>query len=161
LEETFKNLPKFQNQWFAIWTMIDEWARSFDVPREEIVRQLSWAHGWILSNPKKAPKKDMVRFLFNWMRKAHQMGTLKKHRAPEKLHHDMPREEPATEEDLRWMHDTKVQALKVCRTPDCRFCPSKAHRPGGPKCVCGLTYQRRRTQRAFLRRVTSRSPWPC
>lgn len=72
----FEKLPRFKPHAMKIFPLIEEWAAAYDVPREAIIRQLSWAHGWCLSNPKRAPKKDIVRFLFNWMRLAKKMGNL-------------------------------------------------------------------------------------
>lgn len=36
-------------------------------PDVNIRSQLGWAHAWCVANPKKAPKKDIPRFLNNWM----------------------------------------------------------------------------------------------
>lgn len=74
--EDFQKLPKFRPSATKIIPLIPEWAQAYDVPVLAIEKQLAWAHGWILSNPKKAPKKDFVRFLFNWMRKAKEFGNL-------------------------------------------------------------------------------------
>lgn len=94
--------------------LIDEWARAYDVPRSEIIRQLPWAHGWCVTNPKKAPKKNVVRFLFNWLRKANQMGNLKKARIPEKLTHELVDDAPLTRAEQLEMHQQTVKALKRC-----------------------------------------------
>lgn len=56
--------------------LIGEWARAYDCEEAAIVRQLSIAHSWCVSNPKRAPKSDCVRFLHNWMGKAKEMGSL-------------------------------------------------------------------------------------
>jgi hypothetical protein len=56
--------------------MIPQWAEAFETSEAAVIRQLAWAHGWIDCNPKKAPKKDVMRFLWNWMRTAKKMGNL-------------------------------------------------------------------------------------
>jgi hypothetical protein len=119
----FNRLPKFRTFQMQILAMVPEWAMAYDVPEAEILRQIPWAHGWILSNPRKAPKKDMVRFLFNWMRKSHQMGTLRKHRPPEQLHHAIEPDAPLTQEELLAMHKQTISALKRCPSKGpCELC---------------------------------------
>ncbi len=70
-------MPKFKNSRFEILTLIPEWAHAYQVPEEAIADQLAWAHGWIASNPRKAPKRNVVRFIFNWLRKAKEYGNLR------------------------------------------------------------------------------------
>jgi len=72
----FEKLPRFKNEASRIVALIPEWANAYEVPSQVIIRQLGFAHGWIGSNPKRAPKHDVVRFLNNWMRKAHEFGNL-------------------------------------------------------------------------------------
>jgi len=61
---------------FEIISLVPEWAHAFEVETVAILRQIPIAHAWCNSNPRKAPKKDPVRFLHNWMRIAKKMGTL-------------------------------------------------------------------------------------
>lgn len=75
-ESLFKNLPRFKICAFQIISLIPEWARAYGVAEEAITRQLAYAHGWITTNPRRAPK-NIPRFLFNWMRKAKEYGNLK------------------------------------------------------------------------------------
>lgn len=72
----FNSLPRFKPQAYGILQMIPVWAKSFEVDEKAIVRQIPWAHGWCESNKAKAPKKNMVRFLFNWMSRAKKLGNL-------------------------------------------------------------------------------------
>lgn len=78
----FEKLPKFKKDRFEIVSLIPEWAHAYQVPEEAIADQLAWAHGWISSNPKKAPKRSITRFLFNWLRKAKEYGNLRVRERP-------------------------------------------------------------------------------
>jgi hypothetical protein len=130
LEDLFRNLPKFKNDTLRIISLIPEWSRAYAVPESAIIHQLAYAHGWILTNPKKAPKKDVVRFLFNWMRAAQKHGNLR----PPPAKRAVPVLEPGPElsdNDLREMHDQKVKALGRCRTQDCSFCPKVTEEVAG------------------------------
>lgn len=60
-----------------IMALIDTWARAYRVPREAIIRQIPIAFAWSKSNKNKAPKKNVIRFLFNFMRKAQEFGNLR------------------------------------------------------------------------------------
>lgn len=73
----FNRLSRFKEFQFEILRLVPEWALAYGVSEEAILRQIPWAHGWCSSNPKKAPKSNVIRFLFNWMRKAKEMGTLR------------------------------------------------------------------------------------
>src|SRR5580765_3293093 len=72
----FTALPRFKEQAYDILQMVPVWAKSFEVDEKAIMRQIPWAHGWCESNKAKAPKKNMVRFLFNWMSRAKKLGNL-------------------------------------------------------------------------------------
>lgn len=72
----FSKLPRFKSVQYRIFELVDQWAEAYGVPREAILRQIPIAHAWQDSNPKRAPRKDQVRFLFNWMRKAKEHGNL-------------------------------------------------------------------------------------
>lgn len=56
--------------------MIPTWAIAFGVDEKAIIRQIPIAHAWIDSNPRKGPKRDIIRFLFNWLTKAQKFGNL-------------------------------------------------------------------------------------
>lgn len=73
----FRILPRFREHAYRITQLVAEWAIGYEVHQDAIIRQLGVAHAWISSNPRKAPKKDVVRFLFNWMRKAKEHGNLR------------------------------------------------------------------------------------
>src|ERR1700681_4236481 len=73
-----ESLNRFRDFKFQILQLIPEWARAYEVPEQEIMRQINEAHAWANANPSRAPKKLPVRFLHSWMRKAKQMGSLKK-----------------------------------------------------------------------------------
>ena len=90
-EDIFINFPRFKEHSFRIVSLIPEWARAYQVPEQAILRQLSYAHAWINANPRKAPKRDPVRFLFNWMRLAQKYGNLK---VPEPSKKVQPEKEP-------------------------------------------------------------------
>ncbi len=72
----FDALPRFKQQAYSILTMIPVWAHAFEVDEKAIIRQLGWAHGWCECNKARAPKKNIVRFLFNWMTRAKKLGNL-------------------------------------------------------------------------------------
>lgn len=72
----FEPLARFRDNSYKINSLISEWAKAYEVPLEAVEKQVYVAHAWCNSNPKKAPKKDPVRFLNNWMRIAKSMGSL-------------------------------------------------------------------------------------
>lgn len=72
----FSHLPRLKPFQFEITCKLSEWARTFEVDEVEIERQILYAAGWIQNNPKKAPKKDMMRFLYNWLLIAKRKGSL-------------------------------------------------------------------------------------
>lgn len=75
-ELNFEKMPKWFPEALTIITMIDTWAEAYKVPREEILRQIPLAYSWACSNPKMAPKKQVMRFLNNWMANAKRWGNL-------------------------------------------------------------------------------------
>jgi hypothetical protein len=73
----FEKLPRFQGESLGIVCKVPEWADLiFKVGLEEIERQIHLAHGWADANPRKAPKKNMVRYLYNWLLIAQRKGSL-------------------------------------------------------------------------------------
>lgn len=75
----FDKLPRFKMEALAIVCKIPEWADDvFKVNAEEIERQIHLAHGWADANPKKAPKKNIIRYLYNWLLIAQRKGSLLK-----------------------------------------------------------------------------------
>ena len=71
-----ESLKRFRDFKYQITALLSEWAQAYEVSESAIERQISIAHAWCNANPKKAPKKDPVRFLHNWMRIAKKMGNL-------------------------------------------------------------------------------------
>lgn len=76
-ELNFHQMPKWMPEALQIQMMIDVWARGYDVPREAVIRQIPIAYAWAQSNPKKAPRKNILRYLNTFMRKAQEFGNLK------------------------------------------------------------------------------------
>ena len=72
----FDKLPRFTKDKFEIITMTSEWAYAYQVDPEAILRQIAIAHAWCESNKKLAPRKNVVRFLHNWLRLAKKHGNL-------------------------------------------------------------------------------------
>ena len=72
----FSRMPRFKKDAFKIFSLIDEWACAYEARREDILRQLPIAHAWVMSNPKRAPKSQIGRFLNAWMRTAKKFGNL-------------------------------------------------------------------------------------
>lgn len=88
------SMKYFQPQKFLILMEIPEWARIFEVPEAEIMRQIQYAHGWIHNNPQKRPKKNIKRFIYNWLMIAQRMGSLVKNQK------DLTYREPPVQEDM-------------------------------------------------------------
>jgi hypothetical protein len=82
LELDFDKLPRFKKDAMQILTLVPQWAAAHEVPQAAIVNQIYTAHAWADSNPKKAPKKYPVRFLWSWMGSAKRYGNLKSPQAP-------------------------------------------------------------------------------
>ncbi len=80
-ELDFRAMPKWMPEAIEIMALVETWAKAYGVPREAIVRQIPIAYAWAQSNKKKAPKRNILRFLFNWMQQAKRWGNLK---VPEK-----------------------------------------------------------------------------
>lgn len=74
----FARLQKFTGFQVPIICKVSEWSDVFEVSPAEIERQIGLAHGWILVNPKKAPKSNIMRYLYNWMLIAQRKGSLLK-----------------------------------------------------------------------------------
>lgn len=75
-ELDFRRMPKWMPEALDIMAMIETWARAYEVPREAIIRQIPIAYAWAQSNKNKAPKKLVLRYLNNFMRKAKEFGNL-------------------------------------------------------------------------------------
>lgn len=74
----FDRMPRFKPFHFEIVTRLTEWAETFDTTPAEIERQIGLSWGWIVNNPKKGPKKNIMRYLYNWMLIAQRKGSLLK-----------------------------------------------------------------------------------
>lgn len=102
----FSRLNRFKGKQFEIVSLVSEWAMAYGVEPEAIERQIAIAHAWCNANPKKAPKKDPVRFLYNFMRIAKKMGNLVSKELDRKFKETQPREEEVmTGEDFKRMRE--------------------------------------------------------
>lgn len=72
----FYTMPLWMPDALDIMALINTWAKAYEVPREAIIRQIGLAYAWAQSNKKKAPKKQITRFLNSWMRLAKKHGNL-------------------------------------------------------------------------------------
>src|SRR5689334_16254425 len=116
MEINFEKLPRFRSHAMQILSLVGQWAEAHQVPRDAIVNQIYIAHAWADSNPKKAPKKNMTRYLFNWMAQAKRYGNL---RVPEKK---VPRVvQPEPEGD---MTIEEMRAIREKNMPHYRAAPS-------------------------------------
>lgn len=95
----FTKLPRFKNDAMKVWALIPQWAHAYQVPNEAIIQQLYIAHAWCDSNPKKAPKKQIARFLWSWMGQAKRYNNLvvKKREGPKPAQPE-PKEDMTFEE---------------------------------------------------------------
>lgn len=73
-----EKLGRFRNFMMPIIIQIPIWAQAYKVENEEIERQILLAHAWAENNPKRAPKKDMLRYLNNWMSIADVKGSMRR-----------------------------------------------------------------------------------
>jgi hypothetical protein len=112
----FDRMPRFKNDAAEIFQMIERWSDSLQVDPKAILRQIPIAHGWCDSNPKKAPRRDILRFLFNWMKKAQQLNHLV---VQPKVQTYKP---PPIEGELMTAEDFR-KIREVLRTPPKQFCP--------------------------------------
>lgn len=105
----FDKLPRFKSHSVQVFGLIPQWAYAHQVPDEAIINQLYIAHAWCDSNPKKAPKKQVSRFLWSWMAQAKRYGNLK---VPQK---NVPRapevipEEDMTFEEMRAIREANMK----------------------------------------------------
>lgn len=77
MDLNFERLPRFKLHSVQVVALIPQWADAHQVPYQAIVDQIYTAHAWCDSNPKKAPKKSVTRFLWSWMGQAKRYGNLK------------------------------------------------------------------------------------
>ena len=101
----FEKLPRFKRETIGIVCRVTEWANLFGVEMEEIERQIMLAHGWADNNPKKAPKKNILRYLYNWMLIADRKGSLRKKPLRNYRENRPPEEEWMTGEDFRRLRE--------------------------------------------------------
>ena len=100
MELDYLKLPRFKADAFKISNLIPQWAEAYEVSTAAIVRQIPIAHAWADSNPKKAPKTNVTRFLHTWMRNAKKYGNLVS--APvDRAYHDNPPEADMTIEEMQ------------------------------------------------------------
>lgn len=74
----FEKLPRFKGFQLDIHCQIPVWADAYRVEQTEIERQIDMAHVWAVNNPKRAPRKDIMRYLNNWMALAEQKGSMRR-----------------------------------------------------------------------------------
>lgn len=96
----FSSMPRFEKQKFQIFNLVEEWASAYGVDSAAILRQIPIAHAWCNANPKRAPKHDVARFLYNWMGIAKRKGTLVV-KEPDRRYKETLPEPDMTAEDLR------------------------------------------------------------
>ncbi len=101
----FNYLPRFKPFQFVIVTRVQDWARVYGVPSEEIERQIGIAHSWCQNNRQKAPKKDIMRFLNNWMSIASRKGSLVSKRTETIFKEKPPEDETMTGDDWAKMKE--------------------------------------------------------
>lgn len=77
MDLNFEKLPRFKSDSMKVWSLIPQWAHAHQVDEQAIISQIYTAHAWCDSNPKKAPKKQVTRFLWSWMGAAKRYGNLK------------------------------------------------------------------------------------
>ncbi len=73
----FDQLPHFKKFQIQILDMIPQWEQTYQVDADAVEKQIREAHAWILTNPKKAPRERILRFLNSWMssaRRYHNLG---------------------------------------------------------------------------------------
>lgn len=78
----FDILSRFSNYQFQIVCQIPIWASCYKAEPEEIERQILIAHAWCENNPGKAPRKNVMRFLNNWMSLADRKSTMRRTSKP-------------------------------------------------------------------------------
>lgn len=61
-----------------VLVLIPQWAHAHQATEDAIREQIYTAHAWCDSNPKKAPKVNVTRFLWSWMGQARRYNTLMK-----------------------------------------------------------------------------------
>lgn len=113
----FEKLPRFKDQGFRIVSLVCEWAFAYQVEPAAIERQIPIAHAWCNSNPKRAPKRDAVRFLNNWMRIAKGLGTLVT-QEPDRRY-----KESATQEDMTIKEMIEIRQKNMQATTESRQHP--------------------------------------
>ena len=96
----FSTLPRFKEKSTEIFELIPEWCVAYGVTSDAIIRQIQIAHAWCNANKKKAPRVDVVRFLWNWMQRAKQYGNLESRK---------PQEKKATEKETDLTYEEMVE----------------------------------------------------
>lgn len=107
----FDKLPRFKNEQFRIFEMIPRWAEAFETSEKAVIRQLSWAHGWLDCNPRRAPRSNLMRFLWNWMRTAKKMGNLVESQLELKAN-----QIPEPEADMTVEEMIEIRKKNMCKT---------------------------------------------
>lgn len=91
-------MPGFMPEALEIMTSIDDWAKAHQVPREAIIRQIPIAYMWTRSNKKRAPKKNIMRFLDNWFKRAKEHHNLTSQQPVHKYVDNVPEEDMSIDE---------------------------------------------------------------
>lgn len=111
----FEQMPRFKAHHFEIMSKVSEWAHAYGVPVEAVERQIPVSHAWCNANPKKAPKSDPVRFLFNWMRIAKSMGNLTVNAPGIPFKEAAPGDEVMSGDDFKRMKEEIVRSKMKAR----------------------------------------------
>ena len=102
----FDCMPRFKAFQFEIVTRVPDWARVYQVPSDAIERQIGIAHEWARNNPKRAPKKDILRYLHNWMAIAHRSGSLLNKETHRLYKENSPEDEIMSGDDFKRMRES-------------------------------------------------------
>jgi hypothetical protein len=111
VSEWLKGMRLFENNFrlqAKIEGLVVEWKRAY--PTIDIKNQLAWAHSWLVSNPKNV-KKDIPRFLNNWMkgeerRNQERRGGIERRQVQTYKEDRPPEDEVMTAEDIQKMKET-------------------------------------------------------
>jgi hypothetical protein len=113
----FRQMPKWMSDSLLIMTSIGDWAKRFDVDEDEIRRQIGLAYGWTINNPRKAPKKNVMRYLYNWMLIAQRKGSMAKRSVKPKEKYPDPESDMSLEE----MRAIRQKNFPQYKADPCRF----------------------------------------
>ncbi len=114
----FTKMPRFSKDSMKIWQLIPQWAHAYQVEEQAIINQLYTAHAWCDSNPKKAPKRLITRFLWSWMAQAKRYNNLK---SQIKAVLDPPPEDPKEDMTIEEMREIRRKNMPQYRGDPQKF----------------------------------------